>query len=185
MAEVAPAPAAPAKAAKKLQQPSEGTKSSPSVNELILRAVSESKERNGVSLPALKKFLIASGYDVEKNKARVKIAVRSLVTKGAMVQTRGTGASGSFKMNKQAAEPKASKPAAKKAPAAAKKPKGTAAKKSPSKAKKTSAEKKAAKGPKKTSTSPKKAAKKAQPGKKSPVKKAAKPKPRKAAPKKK
>lgn len=202
MAEVAPAPAAPTKAAKK-KAASKGPKSSVSVNELILRAVSASKERNGVSLPALKKLLIAGGYDVEKNKARVKIAVQSLVTKGALVQTSGTGASGSFKMNSKAAEPKATKPAAKKAapkksksaakkaPAAARKPKVTAAKKavatkkSPKKAKKTPADKKAAQGPKKTNTSPKKAVKKTQAVKKTPVKKAAKPKPKKAAPKQK
>lgn len=203
MAEVAPAPAALAKAAKKKKAAPKGTKSSLSVSELILKAVSASKERNGVSLPALKKFLTAGGYDVEKNKSRVKIAIRSLVTKGVLVQTSGTGASGSFKMNKKAAEPKAtkpvakkaapkkSKPAAKKAPVAAKKPKVTAArkagatKKSPSKAKKTPADKKAAKGPKKISTSPKKAAKKGPAVKKTPVKKAAKPKPKKAAAKKK
>ncbi|CAF98837.1 unnamed protein product, partial [Tetraodon nigroviridis] len=70
------------------------------------------KERNGVSLAALKKALAAGGYDVDKNKARVKIAVRGLVSKGTLVQTKGTGASGSFKMNKKAAEPKAKKPAA-------------------------------------------------------------------------
>uniref|UniRef100_A0A3B1JHH5 Histone H1 n=1 Tax=Astyanax mexicanus TaxID=7994 RepID=A0A3B1JHH5_ASTMX len=157
MAEVAPAPAAsaPAKAPKK--------KAGPSVGELIVKAVSASKERSGVSLAALKKALAAGGYDVEKNNSRVKIAVKSLVTKGTLVQTKGTGASGSFKLNKKQAEakkkpakkvaPKAKKPAAKK-PAAAKKPKKVAAKKpaaakkSPKKAKKpAAAAKKATKSP--------------------------------------
>uniref|UniRef100_H3CTK9 Histone H1 n=1 Tax=Tetraodon nigroviridis TaxID=99883 RepID=H3CTK9_TETNG len=110
MAEEAPAAAAPAKAAKK--KASKAKRSGPSISELILQAVSESKERNGVSLAALKKALAAGGYDVDKNKARVKIAVRGLVSKGTLVQTKGTGASGSFKMNKKAAEPKAKKPAA-------------------------------------------------------------------------
>ncbi|KAG8014955.1 Histone H1 [Nibea albiflora] len=203
MAEVAPAPAAaPAKAAKK--KVTKPKKAGPSVRDLIVKSVSASKERNGVSLAAVKKALAAGGYDVEKNKARVKVAIKALVTKGTLVQTKGTGASGSFKMNKKAAEPKAKKPAAKKAAPKAKKPaakkattpkktktaaaaKKPAAKKSPKKAKKpAAAPKKAAKSPKKATKSPKKpaAAKKPAP-KKAPAKKAAKPKAKKAAPKKK
>uniref|UniRef100_UPI0037E7AAE6 histone H1-like isoform X2 n=1 Tax=Semicossyphus pulcher TaxID=241346 RepID=UPI0037E7AAE6 len=185
MAEEAPAPAAaPAKAAKK--KVSEPKKAGPSVNELIVKAVSASKERSGVSAAAVKKALSAGGYDVEKNKARVKTAIKSLVTKGVLVQTKGTGASGSFKMSKKTevkakkpvkkGAPKAKKPAAKK-PAADKKPKTAAAKKpaaakkSPKKVKKPAVAKKAAKSPKKAAKSPKK--------------KAAKPKAKKAAPKKK
>ncbi|KAG9329085.1 hypothetical protein JZ751_007699 [Albula glossodonta] len=165
MAEVAPAPAAaaPAKAPKK-KAASKPKKVGPSVGELIVKAVSASKERSGVSLAALKKALIAGGYDVEKNNSRVKVAVKSLVTKGTLIQTKGTGASGSFKLNKKQeaikkkpakkAAVKAKKPAAKK-PAAAKKPKKVAAakkpaaKKSPKKAKKPATPKKAAKSPKK------------------------------------
>lgn len=44
--------------------------------------------------------------------------MRSLVNEGTLLQTKGTGASASFKMNKKAAEPKAKKPAAKKPSAA-------------------------------------------------------------------
>ncbi|XP_062400318.1 histone H1-like [Sardina pilchardus] len=204
MAETAPA-AAPIKAPKK--KAPRPKKTGPSVGELVVKAISASKEKKGVSLAALKKALAAGGYDVEKNNARVKIAIKSLVTKGTLVQTKGTGASGSFKLNKAAekkpakkAAPKAKKPAAKK-PAAAKKPKKAAAKK-PAAAKKSP--KKAAKKPatpKKATKSPKKAKKPAAPKKaaKSPKKaKAAKPKvakpkatkpkaakPKKAAPKKK
>ncbi|KAK6300147.1 hypothetical protein J4Q44_G00282450 [Coregonus suidteri] len=146
------------------QQPRPRKKAGPSVGELIVKAVTASKERSGVSLAALKKTLAAGGYDVEKNNSRVKIAVKSLVTKGTLVQTKGTGASGSFKLNKKAVEakkpakkaavPKVKKVAAKK-PAAAKKPKkvaakkAVAAKKSPKKAKKPATPKKAAKSPKK------------------------------------
>ncbi|MBN3299913.1 H1 protein, partial [Amia calva] len=162
MAETAPAPAAaPAKAPRKKAAP-KPKKTGPSVADLIVKAVSASKERSGVSLAALKKSLNADGYDVEKNKARVKVAVRSLVSKGTLLQTKGTGASGSFKLNKKqteekkpvkkvAAKPK--KPAAKK-PVAAKKPKTAvkktvAAKKSPKKVKKPAAAPKKAKSPKK------------------------------------
>uniref|UniRef100_A0A3P9CVP4 Histone H1 n=2 Tax=Maylandia zebra TaxID=106582 RepID=A0A3P9CVP4_9CICH len=99
-----------------------------SVGELIVKAVAASKERNGLSVAALKKALAAGGYDVDKNKARLKTAIKSLVAKGTLVQTKGTRTSGSFKMNK-ATESKAKKPAA----AKAKKP-AAAAKKSPKKA---------------------------------------------------
>ncbi|KAL4008078.1 hypothetical protein ACER0C_001930 [Sarotherodon galilaeus] len=200
MSEEAPAPApAPAKAAKKKTTASKPKKVGPSVGELIVKAVAASKERSGVSAAALKKALAAGGYDVDKNKARVKTAIKSLVAKGTLVQTKGTGASGSFKMNKKATESKAKKPAKKAAPkakkpaaakakkpaaaakkspkkaAAAKKP--AAAKKSPKKAKKpAAAAKKVTKSPKKAAKSPKKVLKKAPAAKKSPAKKAAKPK---------
>uniref|UniRef100_A0A3P9C4G3 Histone H1 n=1 Tax=Maylandia zebra TaxID=106582 RepID=A0A3P9C4G3_9CICH len=82
----------------------------PSVSELIVKAMAAFKERNGVSAAGLKQALAAAGYDVDKNKARVKTAFKSLVAKGTLVQTKGTGASGSFKMNK-ATETKAKKPA--------------------------------------------------------------------------
>ncbi|NXG32478.1 H110 protein, partial [Dromaius novaehollandiae] len=159
----APAPAAKA-AAKKSKKAAGGSKarkpSGPSVTELITKAVSASKERKGLSLAALKKALAAGGYDVEKNNSRIKLGLKSLVSKGTLVQTKGIGASGSFKLSKKpgetkekapkkrAAAAKPKKPAAKKPASAAKKPKKAAAvKKSPKKAKKpaAAATKKAAK----------------------------------------
>ena len=68
--------------------------SGPPVSELITKAVAASKERSGVSLAALKKALAAAGYDVEKNNSRIKLGLKSLVSKGTLVQTKGTGASG-------------------------------------------------------------------------------------------
>lgn len=171
MAEVAPTAAhAPTKAPKK--RVAKPKKAGPSVGELIVKAVSSSTERSGVSLSALKKVLSAGGYDVERNNSRVKLAVKGLVQKGTLLQTKGTGASGSFKLNKKQAEPKKKtapkkKPAAKK-PAAAKKPKAAGAKKpaakkatkSPRKAKKPAAPKrKAAKSPKKAKAAKPKTAK--------------------------
>ncbi|CAB1435757.1 unnamed protein product [Pleuronectes platessa] len=125
MAEAAPAPpAAKVKAAKKkVVKPKTA---GPSVSELIVKAVSASKERSGASVSALKKALAAGGYDVEKNNSRVNTTIKKLVVSGTLVQTKGTGATGSFKMSKKVAvkkaAPKAKKPAAKK-PAVAKKPK--------------------------------------------------------------
>ncbi|KAG8507278.1 Histone H1.1 [Galemys pyrenaicus] len=133
----------------------------PSVSELIVQAVSSSKERSGVSLAALKKALAAAGYDVEKNNSRIKLGLKSLVGKGTLVQTKGTGASGSFKLNKKAASADAktsttkvaSKTKAAGAPKKPKKPSGaTTAKKgvkTPKKAKKPAVAKKPSKSPKK------------------------------------
>uniref|UniRef100_A0A8C1NXH0 Histone H1 n=1 Tax=Cyprinus carpio TaxID=7962 RepID=A0A8C1NXH0_CYPCA len=131
MAETAPAAAAPPAKAPKKKSASKPKKTGPSVRDLIVKTVSASKERSGVSLAALKKALSAGGYDVEKNNSRVKLAVKSLVTNGTLVQTKGTGASGSFKLNKKQTETK--KKPAKKTPAKAKKPaaKKPAVKKSP------------------------------------------------------
>ncbi|XP_066102952.1 histone H1.2 [Saccopteryx bilineata] len=208
-APAAPAAAPPAEKTpvkKKTAKKSAGVRrkaSGPPVSELITKAVGASKERSGVSLAALKKALAAAGYDVDKNNSRIKLGLKSLVSKGTLVQTKGTGASGSFKLNKKAASGEA-KPKAKKVGAAkpkkaagatkkAKKPAGSAtpkksAKKTPKKAKKPAAAvtKKVAKSPKRAKAAkPKKVAKSAA---KAVKPKAAKPKvakPKKAAPKKK
>uniref|UniRef100_A0A8D0HPW1 H15 domain-containing protein n=1 Tax=Sphenodon punctatus TaxID=8508 RepID=A0A8D0HPW1_SPHPU len=105
-AAAAPAAKAPAKKAKKAASASKARKpSGPSVTELLTKAVSASKERGGVSLAALKKALAAAGYDVEKNNSRIKLGLKSLVNKGTVVQTKGSGASGSFKLNKNRCKP--------------------------------------------------------------------------------
>nr|XP_017520905.2 histone H1.2-like [Manis javanica] len=102
--------------------------SGPPVSELITKVVAASKERSGVSLAALKKALAATGYDVEKNNSRIKLGLKSLVNKGTLVQTKGTGASGSFKLNKKAASGEAKSKAKKAGAAKLKKPAGAAKK---------------------------------------------------------
>uniref|UniRef100_A0A8C1ZUJ4 H15 domain-containing protein n=1 Tax=Cyprinus carpio TaxID=7962 RepID=A0A8C1ZUJ4_CYPCA len=87
MAETAPAAAAPPAKAPKKKSAAKAKKAGPAVGDLIVKAVSASKERSGVSRAALKKALAAGGYDVEKKNSRVKLV-------------KGTGASGSFKTNK-------------------------------------------------------------------------------------
>ncbi|ELK02692.1 histone H1t [Pteropus alecto] len=94
---------------------------SPSVSKLITEALSASHERAGMSLAALKKALAAAGYDVEKNNSRIKLGLKSLVSKGTLVQTKGTGASGSFKLSKKAAPEPAKRKGKKAASAKAKK----------------------------------------------------------------
>ncbi|XP_075144268.1 histone H1.4-like [Leptodactylus fuscus] len=148
--------------------------SGPTVSELIVKAVSASKERSGVSVAALKKVLAAGGYDTDKNRSRVKLGLKALVTKGTLIQVKGSGASGSFKLNKKQAESKDK--AAKKKPAAAK-PKKAAAKKPAAKSpKKAPTAAKSPKKAKKPAAAAKKAAPKAKKVTKSPAKKAAKPK---------
>ncbi|XP_028450709.1 histone H1-like [Perca flavescens] len=177
MAEEAPAvPAvkAPAKAPKKKAAP-RAKSDGPSLPKLILDAVTEAKDRKGTSLPAIKKTLATKGIDLEKSNKRINTAVKKLVTDGKLVQNKGIGASGSFKLPK--AQPKAAK-AVKKTPVKVKKP----AAKSPQK--KTAVKKTAVK-----KTAAKKPAAKKPAAKKSPVKKAAKKPavkstPKKAAPKK-
>ncbi|MBN3273143.1 H1 protein, partial [Polyodon spathula] len=166
VASVAPTKAAPApvkavKAGKKTA--TKHKKAEPSVSDFIVKAVSASKERSGVSLATLKKALAAGSYDVEKNNCCINTAVKSLVSKETLLQTKGLGASGSFKLNKKVAEakdkaakktaPKPKKPAVKKAApkkAPAKKPTTKkAATKSLKKAKKPAAKKAATKSPRK------------------------------------
>ncbi|XP_010773293.1 histone H1-like, partial [Notothenia coriiceps] len=158
---------APAKSPKKkAAKPTK--KVGPGAAELILKAVTASKDRKGISYIAVKKALAAQGYE---HTAHIKRAVKRLLENGSLVQVKGIGATGSFKA---AEKPKkvAKKPAAK-----AKKPAAAAAKKPA--AKKPAAKK---------AVTPKKAKKPATAAKKTPVKKITKsPKKvvaKKAAPKK-
>ncbi|KAM6968303.1 histone H1.5-like [Aplochiton taeniatus] len=71
------------------------------VSQLILRVVSQCKSRGGISMVELKQALAAGGYDVTKNNSRVNLAVKGLVRKETLLQTTGTGATGSFRLNKK------------------------------------------------------------------------------------
>uniref|UniRef100_A0A3P9IPV4 H15 domain-containing protein n=1 Tax=Oryzias latipes TaxID=8090 RepID=A0A3P9IPV4_ORYLA len=107
MAEEAPAAApakAPAKSPKKKKAAARPKKDGPSISKLLVSAVTESKERKGMSLAALKKVLAGKGVDVTKANKRINTAVTKLVTKGTLSQTKGTGASGSFKLAKEERE---------------------------------------------------------------------------------
>lgn len=155
------APASPKKgkkagAAKKPAKP----RTHPPAGDMVLAAVKALKDKKGSSLQAIKKY-IAANYkcDVEKQSLFIRKYLKSAVDKKILVQTKGSGAAGSFKLpgdgdkkpaakvakkktaaaKKPAVEKKPKKKAAAaKKPASPKKPKTTAAKKpkSPSKAKK-------------------------------------------------
>ncbi|KAM9394162.1 histone H1 [Pholidichthys leucotaenia] len=144
--------AAPAKSPKKKAG---RKKAGPAVSKLIVAAVSSSSDRGGLSLAALKKALKASGYDAVKNNARILVAIRRLLKNKTLVQAKGTGASGSFKLNKKAPKARKKKVLKKKKPKAkkAKKAKKASAKKAAGSAgpatKKSPKKKKKAKSPKK------------------------------------
>ena len=192
-----PAPAATPKKSKASAAASKKPRTKPShppTSDMVNNAIKSLKERGGSSLQAIKKY-IAANYkaDAEKLAPFIKKYLKSAVATGALVQPKGKGASGSFKLAAKGeggkttatvkkaapAKPKEKKetakavakkkPAAKKAKAASEKKKSVAKPKTPSKAKKVS--KPPTKKPK--SPKPKKAAVKKQP-KASPKKAAAK-----------
>lgn len=179
VANTTPAQKPKAKKAAKPKKPS----AHPKYSEMIKASVVALKERGGSSRQAVLKYILAHynvGKDEKTVNAHLKMALRAGVKNGSLKQSKGTGASGSFRLGETKAK-QAKK--VKKPKAAAKKPKA----KKP-KAKKPAGEKKVkkAKSPKKAKT-PAKKPKAVKPKKaKSPKKaKAAKPKkaksPKKAA----
>merc|ERR1711990_723355 len=84
---------------------------------MIAAAIAELKERKGSSRQAIEKY-VAANYKVgPKYTGPLKQALKKGVEKGTLVQTKGVGASGSFKIAKPEPEkkPAVKKPAAKKA----------------------------------------------------------------------
>ena len=148
--------------AKKVKKPAEH----PKYSDMIKQAISSLKERNGSSRQAIVKYIKANFKVSDGSDSHVKLALKRMVAGGDLLQPKGTGASGSFKLAKVAAvkktpakKPAAKKPVAKKAKKAPVK-KAAAKAKTPSK-KKSSTPKKKAKAPAKKAASAKKPAKKA------------------------
>ena len=95
--------------------------SHPPTGEMVIVAVKTLKERGGSSLQAIKKYLAANyKVDCEKLAPFIKKFLKSAVASGQLLQTKGKGASGSFKLPAVAKRVDAQKPAAKKS--ATKKP---------------------------------------------------------------
>lgn len=127
--------------------------SHPPTSDMVNNAIKNLKERGGSSLQAIKKY-VAANYkvDAEKLSPFIKKYLKAAVVSGNLIQTKGKGASGSFKLSSGSSAPKvkpstghkktASKPSAtKKTTSAAAKPKA-ASKKSTVKPKVSAAEKK-------------------------------------------
>ncbi|XP_068938213.1 histone H1.0 [Petaurus breviceps papuanus] len=157
----------------------------PKYSDMIVAAIQAEKNRAGSSRQSIQKY-IKNHYKVGENAdSQIKLSIKRLVTNGVLKQTKGVGASGSFRLAK-GDEPK--KPTVKKAkkdvkkaaatPRRASKPKKAATAKAPAKKPKAAAKK----VKKKAAATPKKAKKpktvKAKPVKASKPKKAKPSKPK-------
>ena len=71
----------------------------PRTSEMVANAIKSLKERGGSSLQAIKKY-IAANYKVDSEKLSpfIKKYLKTAVASGELVQTKGKGASGSFKL---------------------------------------------------------------------------------------
>ncbi len=165
----------------------------PTTSVMVTSAIKELKEKKGSSLPAIKKYLAAT-YKVDPAKLApfIRKFLKAAVANGTVLQTKGTGASGHFKLpvaevkpKKKTAVVKKMKPVVKKvkAPGATKR-KSTSTKKvkpasgepAAKKVKKAVAAKPKATKPKKSPAKPKKPVAAKPKAKKTPIKKTAAPK---------
>ena len=121
-AKTTPAKAKKAKtavAAKKAKAPA----THPPVSDMVLAAIKSLKERNGSSSQAIKKYIgVNYKVEVERLQPFIKKYLKSAVTSGALTQTKGKGANGSFKLganqtkDKKPTATKVAKPVVKKTP---------------------------------------------------------------------
>ena len=83
----------------KVKKNSSAAAAHPKTYDMVLSAVTTLKERKGSSLQAIKKFISAQ-YKIDSSKIAVYIrrALRKAVDDGSLIQTKGTGATGSFKL---------------------------------------------------------------------------------------
>ena len=170
----------------------------PKYIEMVQQALAALKERGGSSRQAVLKYIVANfkvGTDESVVNTHLKMALKAGVKSGSLKQSKGTGASGSFRIGEKPKKAKAKKPKApkaKKAAAAPKKkvegaakPKAKKAAAGPAKKKTTEGKAKVAKTATKEPKAAKKVAAKKPAGEKKPAaKKAAAPKAPKAAAKK-
>lgn len=167
------AAAAPKKAVAKKAKKAAVPAAHPPVAQMVNAAIRNLKERKGSSLAAIKKYISANyKADGQKLAPFIRRYLKKGVEAGKLSQVKGTGASGSFRLNKaEKAEKKVKKPAAAKK---AKKPKKPAAAAATKKAKTPKKPAKKPKTPKKAAKKPASAKKTAKPKKaKTPKKKPA------------
>lgn len=139
----------------------------PPYSEMIKSSILALKERTGSSRQAIERYITAN-YTVGEVSSHFKTALKRMVASGKLVQVKGVGASGSFKMAKAEKTPIQKKKVPQKKPATKpNKPsaKKTTIKKPPAKkvtktSKQTPVKKPAAKKPAVKKQSPKTAAKK-------------------------
>lgn len=143
----------------------------PKYSDMVASAIASLKERNGSSRQAIVKYIKANYKVSDSADVHIKLALKRGVSGGALLQVKGTGASGSFKVIK-AEKPKPKQPKKKVTTTkkvAQSKPKAKKAAKSTTPKKKTATKKKNPGSAKKTG--------KAKPKTKTPSKKTNKKKP--------
>lgn len=75
----------------------------PRTSEMVMQAVKELGERGGSSLFAIKKYInLTYKVDTEKQAHFIKKYLKAAVASGELVQTKGNGANGSFKLSAKA-----------------------------------------------------------------------------------
>lgn len=97
------------KSASSLKKP-KAKPSHPPTAQVVVAAIKNLKERNGSSLQAIKKY-ITSAYKIDANKLApfIKKFLKKAVASGKLIQTKGKGASGSFKLSKSSKVAKVTK----------------------------------------------------------------------------
>jgi len=71
----------------------------PRTSEMVRNAIISLKDRGGSSLQAIKKFIAANyAVDLDKMSPYLKRYIKRAVSSGELLQTRGKGASGSFRL---------------------------------------------------------------------------------------
>jgi hypothetical protein len=86
----------------------------PPYNQMVVAAITKLKDRSGSSRQAILKFIRENYHVNDKANKQVTLCLKRLVDKNVLIQTRGQGGSGSFKLNKDKGEPKKPRGAAKK-----------------------------------------------------------------------
>ncbi|NWS38128.1 H5 protein, partial [Probosciger aterrimus] len=91
-----PAPAAKPKRARAARRPA----AHPTYSDMIAAAIRAEKSRGGSSRQSIQKY-VKSHYKVGQNAdAQIRLAIRRLLATGVLKQTKGVGASGSFRLAK-------------------------------------------------------------------------------------
>ena len=101
----------------------------PKFIDMICAGISSLKERRGSSRQAIAKYIKANYKVGDGADSHLKLALKRGVVNGTLKQTKGTGASGSFRVAEKPKAPKKKKVVAAKKPAAKKAAKKPAAKK--------------------------------------------------------
>ena len=98
MAETTTAAAAPAKKAAATKKP-KAKPAHPKTSQMVGDAIKALKDRKGSSLAAIKKHIVANNkVDADKIAPFIRRYIKKAVADGTLVQTKGTGANGSFKI---------------------------------------------------------------------------------------